>query len=713
MWLTVYAVPLRRLVRYNRARDAMVYRLHLISLIPTFACGLLSASFVHFVHAADTSLDFTADTAEVLKFLAEETVVTASRYEQPISQAPSNVYVITDEDIRQSGATDLPTILRRVPGMEVMQMTAADFNVSMRGDNQTLANKLLVLIDGRSIYLDQEGVVFWKAIPITLPEIKRIEVVKGPTSAVYGFNAFDGVVNIITKSPEELRGTTAQIGGGQFGTWMNSAIHAGTHGRLGYRLSAGEDQAQEWRDRNALGFRSYKANGRAEYGLTDVSKVILEGGFVDVNRFDGIITETVVAPQTFTDGYARAVYERPNFYISSFWRNFHSIGNVMPNPILDSLFAEINPNNNFKANTYDIEAQHRLDPAPFLRVAYGVNYRHNTLSYNFLSQYSIEDRLGVYAQSEWRLGEKFKVDAGVRYDLDSFIKPTISPRIAFIYNPAPDHTFLATLSVAYRPPTATERYNNVGVTTAFRTGLPAPFPPIVSTTALSEGSTNLSPEEIVSYDIGYQGWYLKHRLRLRGNLFFNHISNLIVTPTTSGIASLTFTNGGVADIYGGEAQAEYLFTKWLSGFANFAYEEIGQTLTGSARRGAPRFKANAGLRSEWESGLNAEASFYHVGAATYPLNPAFTVFSQPIPTPGFTIPPQISPSVVPPERVGSYNLLNLRLGYRFWQQKAAAGYLRDAEVAVGAFNALNDRHKEHLLADTIGTRVMGWLTLRL
>src|SRR3990167_6381575 len=79
----------------------------------------------------------------------EESVSIAARYEQPISQAPANVYVITDEDIRHSGATDIPTILRRIPGMEVMQMSGADFNVSMRGNNQSIANKLLVMVDGR------------------------------------------------------------------------------------------------------------------------------------------------------------------------------------------------------------------------------------------------------------------------------------------------------------------------------------------------------------------------------------------------------------------------------------------------------------------------------------------------------------------------------------------------------------------------------------
>lgn len=123
-------------------------------------------------------------------YLKEETVSIASRYEQPISRAPSDVYVITDEDIRSSGATDVPTLLRRVPGMEVMQTNAVDFNVSVRGNNQISANKLLVQVDGRSIYVDQAGIVFWKQLPVALIEIKRIEVLKGPASAVYGFNAF-------------------------------------------------------------------------------------------------------------------------------------------------------------------------------------------------------------------------------------------------------------------------------------------------------------------------------------------------------------------------------------------------------------------------------------------------------------------------------------------------------------------------------------------
>ena len=231
---------------------------------------------------------------ELLK--EEETVSIASRYEQPISQAPSDVYVITDEDIRHSGAIDIPTLLRRIPGMEVMQMNGVDFNVSVRGDNQPDANKLLVMVDGRVIYNDVQGTVNWKVLPVTLPEIRRIEVLKGPASAVWGFNAFDGVINIITKSPEEMKGTTLQFGGGSYGTIMASAIQAGTVDKFGYRLSVDHNQNASWSNSSSLAFRDNLFNVLTEHALSAESKIKVSGGIVGSNACNGIVSQDVVDP---------------------------------------------------------------------------------------------------------------------------------------------------------------------------------------------------------------------------------------------------------------------------------------------------------------------------------------------------------------------------------------------------------------------------------
>ena len=231
------------------------------------------------------------------------------------------------------------------------------------------------------------------------------------------------------------------------------------------------------------------------------------------------------------------------------------------------------------------------------------------------------------------------------------------------------------------------------------TGAPPPFPPTFTTTTVVQGAPNLDPEQIIAYEAGYQGWFFKHRLRLRADLFFNHISDLVTNRNTSASTASFVNDRGQADIYGGEAGVEFLATRWLTGFANYSYQEIGQSFLGTARRGAPRFKYNVGLRGDWDNGWSGEAALYHVGAATYPVAATFTALA-----------PFGVPSIDP--RVGSYNLLNLRGAYKFWQQKAEAGYMRDAEVAISAFNALNDTHKEHPLGDQIGSRVMGWITVR-
>ena len=623
---------------------------------------------------------------EEMLLLKEETVSIAVRHEQPISEAPSNVYVITDEDIRHSGATDLPTVLRRIPGLEVMQTTGADINVSARGDNQLFVNKMLVMVDGRSIYIDTQGIVFWKPIPVTLPEIKRIEVLIGPASVLYGFNAFDGIINIITKSPEEMKGTTLQFGGGEFGTIAASAIQAGSFDKFGYRLSVGHDQNNQWRNRDALAFRDNKFNLHTEYALSATSKVFVSGGLVDSNKSDGPVVDPTLSSARPALGYAHIGYERSNFFIRAFWTEYTDSFDIRT-PLLLNLLSFTdkagNPISSFNANTYDLETQHTVELPATNRLTYGVNYRHNTVSANFLSQFGREDRLGLYVQDEWKATQSLTVVAGVRYDLDTFIHPTTSPRGAVLYRFHPDHTLRASISVAFRPPTMLETLFDS------RTSTNPPLPPSMLSVA---GSRNLSAEEIVSYEIGYQGWFLRHRLRGRGDLFFNHITNLVGPFPVSPISSTFVNNGtGSADIYGGEAGVEFLATHSISGFANFSYQEISQTFSGQVQRAGPRFKANAGLRGEWDNGLNGEVALFHVGAATYPISSTFAAFA-PL-------------GVVPPDpRVGSYNLLNLRAGYRFWHEKG--------EVAVSVFNALNDMHKEHPLGDTIGSRVMGWLTLK-
>jgi iron complex outermembrane receptor protein len=643
--------------------------------------------------------DLGPEVSEVIPFLKEETESISRGFldEKPISEAPSNIYVITDEDIRHSGATDIPTVLRRIPGMEVMQMTQADFNVSVRGNNQTAANRLLVLVDGRPIYEYAFGSVFWTMLPVTLPEIKRIEVYKGPASAIYGFNAFDGVVNIITKSPEEMKGKTngtlVQVAGGEYGTIRSAAVQSGVHGKFGYRLSYGHDQSQKWEIRDALALRTDRLNLNTEYALTPDSKFIVSGGIVDSNRFDGQVFDIVRESSKITNGYANVAYERPNFFIRTSWTRWDESRLELLNPdILNSVAAITDRNGNidqrFRHDVYTLWSQHAVDIGTSNRFTYGVNYFHNAVTHvNVFDNAASEDRFGLYIQDEWHATNTLTFVAGLRWDLHTELNPTYSPRLALIYKPHENHTFRISGSVAYRPPSILETHNDVR-------NVVIPF----NFSASSVGSQNLEPEKIVSYEAGYQGWYLKHRLRVRGDVFFNHISNFIGGAATLDPLVFTFGNLGQADLYGAEVGLEFLATTWLTGFINYSTVQVHQTSDlvaqqGLITRGAPPYKVNAGLRGEWENGFSAEALLHYVAAASYPISTGYPFFSSTFG--GFD---------QPVNSVPNYTLLNVRGAYRFWKDKA--------EVAVSAFNALNDRHRENPVGEVIGSRVMGWLTIR-
>ncbi|MDH4303485.1 MAG: TonB-dependent receptor [Nitrospira sp.] len=515
-------------------------------------------------------------------YLKEETVSVASRYEQPISKAPSDVYVLTDEDIRNSGVTDIPTLLRQVPGMEVMQTNAVDFNVSVRGNNQLLANKLLVLVDGRSIYIDQAGQILWKLLPVALTEIKQIEVLKGPASAIYGFNAFDGVVNIITKSPEEMKGTTVQVAGGGLGTILTTGSHAGTIGNWGYRLSGGHEQNQRWSDQSAPALNRQRLGGMVEYRLSHDGRIRAEAGISRSNPYNGVEGGILTSNNHPSQAHALLSYEQNGLLIRGWWNGifFGTTDTLAPQlaPLLTLTDRLGRSGQDGSFNTYDFETRYRFLPLETLKLNVGANFRHIIASWNALSTRTVENRLGLYAQGDWQVLPSLEVSMGLRYDLDTFDAATLSPRGAVIYHVTPNHTIRLSGSVAHRPPTTFD------VGQHLVTVLTPPGFPSTRITTLSSGT--VKPEQIISYELGYQGWWWDHRLRTRLTGFYNHISDLIAFQTFTGnpLAPISPVNGGIADVYGWEASIEVLMTSWLSGFANYAYQEVEQRSSGSARR---------------------------------------------------------------------------------------------------------------------------------
>ena len=194
----------------------------------------------------------TQQTPEESPVYKEQVVVTASKTEQALVNAPATVSLISSQTIVNNGSTSYADLFRAVPGVNVTQTSARDINITSRGATSTLSTSQLALVDGRSIYLDFFGFVAWDFLPVNPAEIKQIEVIRGPASAIWGANAMNGVVNVITKSPRELQGSSVTIGAGSFGRetssrsesngalfYVNGSHAQAVNDRWAYKVSAG------------------------------------------------------------------------------------------------------------------------------------------------------------------------------------------------------------------------------------------------------------------------------------------------------------------------------------------------------------------------------------------------------------------------------------------------------------------------------------------
>ena len=186
--------------------------------------------------------------------LGETVVVTASKVESTLVDAPSTMSVVTSAVLASTPAQNYGDLLRAVPGVNVIQLSARDVNITNRQATSTLSNSQLVLLDGRSLYLDFFGLVLWDFLPNNLADIKQIEVIRGPASAVWGANALTGVVNILTKSPREAPGTNVTFNGGFLNRDAGSTAGTGAGGLFGANATVAQAPNDRWSYRVSAGY---------------------------------------------------------------------------------------------------------------------------------------------------------------------------------------------------------------------------------------------------------------------------------------------------------------------------------------------------------------------------------------------------------------------------------------------------------------------------
>ena len=462
----------------------------------------------------------------------EDVVITASRRAQSPLDAPNAVTILTAEDIRVSGARALPDLLRRVPGVDVMAMSYSDFNVAVRGFNRRVANRILVLIDGRTAYQDFLGVTLWRGFSIDLRDIERVEVVRGPGSAIYGAYAYTGIINIITKSPNEIRGGTAYAAAGN-GERVEAAFQYGdVMGPIGFRISGGYERADKFdnefdvRDADVASEiddldesrEVARADGQIEYTVGSGKFYAGAGARVGRSELYGVSS---LRNQSF-DGVIsnlRAGYADDELSFRTYWQSqsvrtrpqFFATGTEPLNSSIESDIVSVEP---LYRPTFELGGTHRL--------ILGAEYRFKYIDWNYLNDTQTENHFALFFQDAYSPSEKFTVIASARLDIHPFIGPLGSPRVAFIYKPTPKQAIRLTAGTAFRVPTLAESYISLEALT------PNPGAAIRLVGGRVDGR-DIDEERIASIDLGYR--FINDFIDVEAVGFFNRVTNLIVqTP---------------------------------------------------------------------------------------------------------------------------------------------------------------------------------------
>jgi len=489
----------------------------------------------------------------------EVVVVSASRVESTVMDAPATVSVVGAKTIETAPAQGYADLLRSVPGLNVIQMSARDFNLTARQATGTIATSQLALVDGRSIYLDFFGVILWDTISLQPSEIKQIEVVRGPASAVWGANAMTGVVNILTKSPREFQGTQLTLNGGTFSRDAGSGVGRGAgflgggnislvrapSERFSYKVSGGYFYSDPFARPSGQipvipdprvpgafvggatypidgpgppgaafeneGARQPKVDVRADQELADGGRLRFSAG---VAGSAGIV-HTGIGPFRISNDshfdYGHVSYTKGRFHVAGF-------ANVV-NAKAPSLFA-IDPTTgqavrlDFKTQTYDLEAGHSHILGGRHLLSYGGNLRQNNFDISLAPAGENRTEFGAYVQDEFFV-DRFRLNVGGRVDkFGNLDDPVFSPRISALFKPTPSLAFRASFNRAFRSPSVVNNYLEQAIIVPtdlsglapllpppLATVLAQPFPLVVN----AVGSTTLDKESLKAYEIGFTG----------------------------------------------------------------------------------------------------------------------------------------------------------------------------------------------------------------
>jgi outer membrane receptor protein involved in Fe transport len=546
-----------------------------------------------------------------------EVVVSASKRCEDLINAPATMTVLTEDVIGATPSPRIADLMRLVPGVNIAQTSARDVNITLRGATGTLEDSTLVLLDGRSVYQDFFGFVMWDFFPVDPGQIKQIEVIRGPASAVWGANALTGVVNVITRTPREMAGTTASVQFGQFdrrrpgegfeggGLFSINATHAeAISDRFAYKVSGGL-LAQEPLVRPAgtiagtatqypgfanKGTRQGRLDARADSTLANGGTLILAGG---ITATDGIL-HSGLGPLDVRSGstfkYGRLAYERAGFKLHTFVNALDGDGTFLLQRGLDGKLLGAR----FENQVYDFEVSHaRLTGTRHL-LSYGGNVRHNRFGLTMAPHARYRNEGGAYVQDTIYLSEgRVRWIVGARVDGFGVLdKAVFSPRTALLVKPRPNQTIRVSFNRAFRAPSLFNSYIDIDflVEASLPTGT-------VQVPAAAVGNRDLKEESLTGYEVAYRAQL--GPVTAGAAAYVNRTRNMILFTQTAS-TEFSYRNFNRVTDRGIELSLESRVNDAISTFGNYTWQDAPTTRGfGSLETNVPpRHRVNAGVSYE-------------------------------------------------------------------------------------------------------------------
>lgn len=493
--------------------------------------------------------------------LMETKVTSVTKSEQRFSDTAAAAYVISPEDIKRSGVTNIPDVLRMVPGVQVARIGASQWAVTARGFNGRFANKLLVLIDGRAVYTPTFGGVRWENQDLILEDIERIEVIRGPGASVWGQNAVNGVINIITKHAEDTRQGLMTVTSGneenaivqlRYGEQFGDNLHYRVFGKFLHR----DGLVDQRENANNDDWTQGRGGFRVDWHSGEGDQVLLEG-----NGFLGETTKGFLFPTDNSQGPARHNREQNSGgHVLARWEHDFSVASTTRTQFYYENFNEHDPGfGSERRHTFDLEFQHDLAIERDNYFNWGLGYRlvsdqvlnglyttvdPNHKNLHLISAFVQDKAVFFDDRLELTFGSKFQYYTLIGWDYQ--------PSARLLWKIHPEHRLWFAFSRAVRAPSRGETALNLRPLS-----VPGPLPFHFR----FRGNPNLGEERVLSYEAGYRTW-LGNRLSFDLALFYNDYDQLITGLTepvdlTNRLISVTFKNGAKAHVWGMEMAAEW------------------------------------------------------------------------------------------------------------------------------------------------------------